>query len=766
MQAAVTTIFQHLLRGAKARPLVLYAFASTLFVSALLLFSVQPMFAKMVVPKFGGSPSVWAVAMCFFQAVLLLGYCYAHLLTRFLSPMAGVITHLIVCASAFIFLPIGLAAGWHTPPGENTQMWLLGLFGVSVGWPFFAVSANAPLLQAWFARTGHPHADDPYFLYGASNIGSMVALLGYPVIVEPLIGLAGQAQTWAAGFAILGSLLAFAGLLQMINLTPPRARLSVSGERKSAPPAASPTWRERGIWIVLAFVPSGLLVAFTTHITTDVASAPFLWIGPLALYLLTYILVFRDTPKPSIALLLKLQPVFIGAALISLMGSGPVVWLAGAIAGTGAFFATTMICHRSLFERRPDVSYLTEFYLWMSFGGVLGGVFTALLAPIIFSLVIEYPLLLVAGLLCRKDALESVMIRSVLARPVAIAVVAVAAYAASQALGSITPSAGADPVRAAVVAIMAGFGIAALLAGERLVPAAAAALAGLMLLPSTAQPELVKRSFFGVHRVLNAQDGQFRLLSHGTTVHGAQRIAGPGHTAGQQPVPATYYHPQGPMAQTANAARTNRGPGNTFTAGVVGLGAGAFACHARQGEDWRFFEIDPAVVRIAQDPRYFTFMSSCQPDEEVIIGDARLTVAREPEDTFDYLLIDAFSSDTVPVHLMTVDAMRLFLSRVSENGLLVLHVSNRYLDLEPVLEAAVAEIGNGTAAVRIADRTRSGNYDAVPSQVVVVGKSEAALQNIGRWEHMQRLGTPSVAPWTDDYSNIVTALIRKFGLKE
>lgn len=765
MQAIGVSLYQQALKTLRFKSVVLYAFASTLFVSAMLLFSVQPMFAKMVVPQLGGSPSVWAVAMCFFQAVLLLGYCYAHVLTKFLGARMAIISHLVVCASAFVFLPIGLAPGWDTPPGENTQIWLLGLFAVSVGWPFFAVSANAPLLQAWFARTGHPHASDPYFLYGASNIGSMAALLGYPVLIEPLIGLAGQANTWATGFTILSVMIALSGLLLLANQT----TQSETQARDAAPAAASrPSWSQRAIWIALAFVPSGLLVAFTTHITTDVASAPFLWIGPLALYLLTYILVFRDPPKPSMQLLLKLQPVFVGAVLISLTSTGLLVWVAGAVAGTGAFFTTAMICHRTLYERRPDVAYLTEFYLWMSLGGVLGGIFTALLAPVLFSIVIEYPLLLLLGLLCRKDALESSMIRSIFARPALFAGIAFAAFAACQLLGAVTTSAGADPVRASAVAFVAACAAATLLVGERLIPLVASVLAVILLLPSSGEPDHVERSFFGVHRVKtkDTDDGRFRLLSHGTTVHGAQRIAGANLSASALPVPAAYYHPKGPMARMAATARANITPGSAFRAGVVGLGAGAFACHALKGEDWRFYEIDPAVVDIAQNPDYFTFMSSCQPGEQVIIGDARLTVAREPDRRFDYLLIDAFSSDTIPVHLMTVEAIRLFLSKVSDDGLLVLHISNRYLDLEPVLEAAVAEIGGSVAGVSIFDGTRIGEYDALPSHIVVIARSKQALANIGTWDYNRAFSKPTTAAWTDDYSNVVSALIREISVKD
>lgn len=743
----------------KSRPLILYAFATTMFVSALMLFSVQPMFAKMVVPKLGGSPSVWAVAMCFFQAVLLMGYCYAHLLTRFLGSRTAIFTHLGVCLMAFAFLPLGLATGWETPPTENTQIWLLGLFFMSVGWPFFAVSANAPLLQAWFARTGHPHAGDPYFLYGASNIGSMVALLGYPIIIEPIFGLSDQSVTWAAGFALLISLISLAAILLLSNET----NDATEGKKAvSAPAIAAPTWSDRAIWIALAFIPSGLLVAFTTHITTDVASAPFLWIVPLTLYLLTYILVFRDPPKPSMSLLLKLQPICVGAALISLLGSGVLVWVVGAVAGVGAFFTTAMICHRTLYERRPDVAHLTEFYLWMSFGGVLGGIFTALLAPVLFSQVVEYPLLMIMGLICRKDALNSPMVKSIIARPLMALSVGIAAFAFSQLIGTFTTSAGSELSRALAVAIVMTLASGAWFGGRQLMAGICTCLAGLLLLPSDSTSEHVERSFFGVHRILDDENSGYRLLSHGTTIHGAQKLNELGADT-VRPTPVTYYNDNGPMAQMAMLARRNLVSGQKLTGGVVGLGAGSFACHQQAGESWRFYEIDPVVVKLAKSPEHYSFMSKCNPDAEVVIGDARLTVSQEPAGKFDYLLIDAFSSDTVPVHLMTVEAVTEFLSRVSDNGLLVMHISNRYLDLAPVLEAAVAQIGGTVSGAMIRDKTRIGNFERAPSMVVAISKSSASLENIGKWDEVHRFGPAKVKPWTDDYSNIVTAIFRKIG---
>ncbi|MDX2159211.1 MAG: hypothetical protein SFW09_22125, partial [Hyphomicrobiaceae bacterium] len=445
---------------------VLALFTATTFLSALLLFSVQPMFAKMVLPILGGSPSVWAVAMLFFQAALLAGYCYAHLLISTLRPWIGGLIHIAVCAAAAAALPIGVPQSLGEPPPGDPVAWQLMLFAVGVGMPFFAVSANAPLLQAWFAASGHPHGNDPYFLYGASNLGSLLALLAYPLVLEPAFGVGALARFWAAGFIALIALIvlslfavrradtARAGNFRSVSAAAPAATASVQE-------AAPPGWARRLGWVGLAFVPSALLTAFTNHITMDVASAPLLWVLPLALYLLTFVLVFRDRPialVPSLVLVMLvggacwsffserllgaessrfgmiaegmfLALVFLVAqrwvlkassmdglravhiatlvlALLALAQTEHEGWFITASTGVAVFFASTMVAHRTLYETRPSASRLTEFYLLMSLGGVLGGVFAALIAPRVFSQIYEYPILLALTVACRPGALS------------------------------------------------------------------------------------------------------------------------------------------------------------------------------------------------------------------------------------------------------------------------------------------------------------------------------------------------------------------------
>jgi hypothetical protein len=564
---------------------------------------------------------------------------------------------------------------------------------------------------------------------------------------------------WSIGFAVLIASIGVSGALMLVNSAAGGSSPdSIAGVATS--PAAEPvTMRRRLQWTALAFVPSGLLVAFTTHITTDVASAPFLWVGPLALYLLTYILVFRDPPvlKPSI--LLKLQPVFVGTALLLLLGSGFWVWVIGGIAGTCAFFTTAMICHRELYERRPATSHLTEFYLWMSLGGVLGGIFTALIAPVIFSLVLEYPLLLVLGLLCRTDVLNSSSLREHVRTPLTMALLATGVFVLVMLSGAYFSAGGPDIVRAFLGAVIATFGLAALRRGQPLICAAIAILCVLVFIPGKQSERHTERSFFGVHRVWTTADGKHRLLAHGTTIHGAERLLKDDGLPVDVPVPATYYHPDSPMAGLLDTARAGA-DGQPITVGVVGLGAAALACHARSSEDWRFFEIDPVVVSIASNPKFFRFMSQCRPGQQVIVGDARLTVAGQKDATFDYLVIDAFSSDSIPVHLLTVEALKSFMNKISENGVLVLHITNKFLDLEPVIEAATAQLGgHGLSIVDVPDNP---GFDAAKSRVVAISRKPLdPAQFKKKWSEIRPFGEPRVAAWTDDYSNIVSALLRK-----
>ena len=746
------------LATARGQAAVLAIFTATLFLSALLLFSVQPMFAKMVLPQLGGSPSVWAVSTCFFQAVLLLGYCYAHVLNRFVAPHIAPLVHLAVLAIAYLAMPIGLPTGASEPPADGAYLWLIGILAAGVGLPFFAVSANAPLLQAWFSRTGNAHANDPYFLYGASNLGSLLALLSYPVVIEPILGLSEQSSAWTIGFVMLATAIAVSGVV-MIAL----GREAQSPASQISNAAAPLTLSQRARWVLFSAVPSGLLVAFTTHLSTDIAAAPFLWVVPLALFLLTFVLVFRETPAISHAILVRIQPLLISMTMLTLIGTA-FDWWQSSLVAFSSFMVTTLVAHRALYEDRPAASHLTEFYLWMSLGGVIGGMFAAIIAPQIFNATYEFPLLLTLGMLCRPGVFSASGNDEKRKLSIA-AVVAVSALGLGFAVKYLHSDQQAMVI--GVYAIAAGtvflitYGQYAKL--QVLIIGALASV--VMFLPSNLNRGEPSRSFFGVIRVLESENGDVRRFLHGTTSHGAQRLKDAHGNIIMPPVPATYYHPASPMAMAVNVARDASGkPSSQFRAGIIGLGVGSMACYAKPDEAWRFYEIDAAVVAVAADAKRFNFLSACRPNADIVLGDARLTVAKEHPASFDYLQIDAFSSDAVPTHLLTAEAVKLYLDKLTDNGVLAMHVSNRHLDLAPVA-AAAALATPGTSVAIVNSQPKDVSIDSAPSVVVIVTKNRAVITPVLAWQGARLQDTAMVTPWTDDYSDIVSALWRVYGRK-
>src|SRR3954470_21339016 len=626
-------------------------FAATLFVSALLLFSIQPMFAKMVLPKLGGAPAVWSVAMVFFQTVLLGGYAYAHLLNRLLQPGRAVMFHLLLVGVTATMLPIAIAPGWGAPPLDGTALWLFGLFAASIGLPFFTLSASAPLLQSWFAASGHRQAGNPYVLYAASNLGSFAALFAYPVIVEPLLTLKTQTAAWSIGFALLGILLSFVGLLA--------ARAEPATVQTEAVDDVSASAGERMRWIALAAVPSGLVIAVTAYMTTDIAAAPFLWVVPLAIYLLTFVAVFRERPWIAHANVVRFAPFAVAPLAVSLIGGDKVFWVTMIALNLVAFALLTLMCHGELYGRRPSPRRLTEFYLCTSFGGVIGGAFAGLLAPQIFNGNYEYPILVALAVLCmpgifaggiRKAAAE---LWPWLLPSVVLALVWWVSHLQLPAT-----------LELPFQVLLALLAAAMLFLRQRLMP-----FFGLVVLsfvitglwrPGIAPIETA-RSFFGVHKVAEVSEGKARILYHGTTIHGAQRLRNDdGTPVDGSPTPLPYYYPQGPLAEAIDAARAAQGVLGHVA--VVGLGTGSLACHRKAGEHWTFFEIDPEVIRIARDPRLFTFLSSCAPDAPVVAGDARLTLEAS-SGRYDLIVLDAFSSDSIPAHLLTREALAGYLSK-------------------------------------------------------------------------------------------------------
>jgi hypothetical protein len=736
------------------RPAVLlWTFSVTLFLSAFLLFSVEPLFAKLALPKLGGAPSVWAVSLCFFQGTLLAGYCYAYAIIRWFPPRTVVFMHATLLLVTLAALPIGLTSVFGEPEADNSYLWLLCELATGVGLPFFAVAANAPLLQAWFARSGHSEATDPYFLYAASNAGSLLALFAYPFVIEPTIGLHAQSQLWGCGFALLTVLLLSSAAL---------AHLRAHDATPSAPqpastlPASVPTRGERLAWIGLAALPSALMVAVTTYIATDVVSVPLLWVIPLALYLMTFIIVFRDRELVPIALVSRALPL-VFVAMLSLPTPG--VRLALAFAG---FVASAFVCHRELYDRRPSAARLTEFYLWMSLGGALGGIFSALVAPLLFPSAFEFTALMIIALFCRPDILAVAGTYLNAHKLILVACFAATALLANALAQTIGGEWGGRVVMGVVLA-----GLALALWRQRrhpLLQAGVMLAIGLFaaMLPPSQLAFYTARSFFGVVRVIDTVDGRNRLMQHGTTLHGSRRLIGADGTPLPAPVPATYYHRASPLARSVGLARRlAHGPaGGALRMGVVGLGTGSLACYTQPGDDLTYFEIDPVVARVAQDPRYFDFLSHCKPDTKIVLGDARLTLAKTGSTTFDLLVLDAFSSDSVPAHLLTTEALSLYLDKVAPRGLLAMHVSNRYLDLASSVVATAHTLPGVTVGI-VDFPGRPDDADAQPSRVVFVARDKAALSEIASWPDGKLDPTSTASAWTDDYSDVLSALFRQ-----
>jgi len=769
------------------------------------------MFAKMALPVLGGAPSVWAVALCFFQGALLAGYVYAHLLTRYIAARYAGVLHVALMLVAMTSLPVALPAGWREPPPGDPYLWQLGLFAAGIGAPFVIIAANAPLLQAWFARTRHPHARDPYFLYAASNFGSLLALLAYPFLLEPLFGLHALGRLWAAGFIILTLALAVTAWVARPSVEAP-----IDEPDHAAP--TGPRWQTRAAWVGLAFVPSALLTAFTTHIATDVASAPLIWVLPLSLYLLTFVLVFRDRPwlwapvslafgvaaylslhaaaplyfdtlagrwvmAGAVLLVLALftavyrrSPVRqttwlawaqLGAVVVALLELSrqiPDTWFVTAAAGVAAFFLSALVAHRTLYESRPPARDLTQYYMWLSTGGVLGGLFSALVAPRLFTEVYEYPILLALTVACRPGVRLSLRPRVWVGVAALLAFGAVTIHWLPRLVGEYGWNLHGLGATTAVTLV---FAAATLLLARY---PAAQVVAALLMCAAVVELEsnvnrgdaiTKRRSYFGVYRVAESEDHDFHILTHGTTLHGAQRTRDDDGKPVEDYTPATYYYPDSPMARTVDLVRARlASEQRKGTYGVVGLGTGSLACLSQEGEHWRFFEIDPVIVDIASDPRNFTFLTHCQPQPDIVMGDARLTLSKQSPGTFDLIIVDAFSSDAIPVHLLTADAIRMYAARLTPEGVLLLHTSNRYLDLDAVLGATIPLVPE-LHGLLLLDSDAEGDYSSSNSTVGVFSKDDAVLDPFRALDISADLERGTLRPWTDDYSDLLGPFVAR-----
>jgi hypothetical protein len=896
---------------------MLLVFAFTLFTSATLLFMVEPMIGKMITPLLGGTPAVWNTCMVFFQAVLLAGYAYAHFSTTLLGARKQAILHLVLLALPFWFLPL-VADPDYIKGGENPIVGLLLLLSMTVGVPMFVVSASAPLLQKWFANTSHPSARDPYFLYGASNLGSMLALIAYPTVVERYLRLGQQSFDWTIGYGILAALTALCAVF--LWLSPPNVESSVQEEAKSVENVAksgrrsseairqskhgirkvkesSPlpavetetsstlrgevTWLRVLRWVALAFVPSSLMLGVTTYITTDIAAIPLLWVTPLALYLLSFILVFSQVPawlqwlllvvsgavicvvggsllwdldgfesKPLLQFFVRtiivlvigggvyfawwgwkyrstdmlhstmvlLMPLFVLALLFFMLSEIKTKhWIAFSLAiHLATLFVVAMVCHGELARDRPAAKYLTGYFLWMSVGGVLGGLFNALLAPVIFSGLVEYPLAMM--LACwmapplgpsnesswgrRFDVILGCLFAGFGALLIALRLRdhdipfaflkdapwhwELAALLGGIVIGSVLALRARDkkfdrwmdlalPLCLGMLFIGLAWGLRSNAVWPRVVKIAAALnmrTAYLTLILTYSVPVVLcyvfverslrfalgvgavllasafcsifdndvvhqERSFFGVLKIeeqdeFNNGEFVFRRLVHGTTLHGMQFVS----PESRRDEPVTYYHHTGPMGEMMLAYNGADTPPEKMNLAVIGLGTGCMSCYARKGQHLTFYDIDPIVKRLSFDKGeppypYFTFVQDAiarGATVDLVMGDARLTMARQQlkdSDKYGFILVDAFSSDAIPIHLITLEALDVYLNKLTEDGLICFHISNRYLDLEPVLY-------NLAKARNLSAVTQSDSRETDPNSTALLGKTSSTWVVLSR----------------------------------
>ena len=725
---------------AAGRVVLHWPYVLTILTGSFLLFLVQPMIARLALPRLGGTPAVWNSAMLVYQALLLGGYAYAHLLGR-LAPRRQAMVHGALLLAACAFLPIGLS-GAALPAGVEPALWVPWLFVTSIGPLFFITSAQAPLIQRWYAATRA--GADPYPLYAASNIGSFAGLIAFPLLVEPMLHVTQQRWLWSAGYLAMMALTWWCAT-RLPDAAPP----SVEMAREPAPTR----WRVLH-WIALSAVPSGLMLATSTFISTDLVAMPLLWVIPLALYLLSFSIAFaaRRSMANAITGFAPVTILLFGGIMMGGFNETPTLSVVLALM---LLFVVAVALHTRLYRLRPEPARLTGFYLAMSIGGACGGVFAGLLAPILFDWTWEYPLLILgAGALVPQTYLTQGL-RNWWQRPgttAAAAIVTMAALAIAIFYGAQQPG-GLTVVHhvTATFVVIAAIGLATL--GARwpylmVLTVALLLFGGLRSLTLSIEGDARIRSYFGVYTV--AQEAGRRTLIHGTTLHGVQLTG----SMERERTPTTYYTPDSGVGRVLEAAPTLYG--RNARIGVVGLGTGTLGCYARPGQQWRFYEIDPVMEALSR--RRFTFLSRCVPQARVVLGDARVSLERQADRSLDVLALDAFSSDAVPMHLLTREAFATYRRVLSPSGVLAVHISNRFIDLAPVIAAAARD--GGWHAMLLSHNPSDLEEAATPSSWIVLSRDPESfaflsLDGAG-WKPLRP--RPGFVAWTDDAASILPLL--------
>jgi len=681
-------------------------FAATIFLGSFLLFQVELIIAKIILPWFGGTAAVWTTCLLFFQIMLLLGYLYAHGLAQYFRPKSQFLIHLVLLGAAALLLPILPGASWKPSGAEEPLLRILILLTAVVGLPFFLLSSTSPLLSIWFARA-FP-GSSPYRLYALSNLGSMLGLLSYPTLVEPYLPIRAQAHGWSGAFLAFSAMCVLAskkGTFAPLRDLPTLPGPAVGQEATPFPPPGAGQWF---FWIALPACGSVLLLGVTNHITQNVAAIPFLWVLPLSLYLISFTLAFwgptlypRVFYMPLLAVsILGMEVLFTAPFIVApLMILLPVFCI--------GLFAGCMVCHGELARMAPDPRYLTLYYLAIAAGGALGGIFVGVAAPLFFRTTYELPLGIAA--------------------------------CAILALGSSVRNPGGNSreqgrrLQRALLILASGISIA---------------VAGYLIFMIFQPPKglrLLDRNFFGVLKVADTgtpgDRNSRRILSHGSINHGAQFLQ-----PDRRREPITYFHPDSGVG----LAIRSRGFSNPLRVGIIGLGAGIIAANGRTGDVYRFYEINPLMVKIAKTE--FTYLRDSRAEVEVILGDARLSLEREPQQNYDVLIVDAFSGDAIPIHLLTREALQQYLRHIKKDGILALHISNRYIDLKPVIQRLAEKVGMEAIAVNTAGNPEIG---AEAAEWILLSAARETLEKPplrGAGKALHR--TLDVRMWTDDYSSL------------
>ncbi|MBC6497566.1 MAG: fused MFS/spermidine synthase [Alphaproteobacteria bacterium GM7ARS4] len=770
----------------RSHTLLLSVAISLLFLSSFLLFAIQPLIGRMTLPLLGAAPTIWVTAVLFFQITLALAYMYVDIVTRYTSLSAQMSLHFSLMVAALLSLPLSLGVLEDTETAVATSMpvlFLLQLYILAIGLPFFVNATTAPLLQKWFSYTRHAHARDPFFLYASSNAGSLCALVAYVVIIDPSLTIPEQSHVWSVAFIVFMVGVAVFALFASTHTPLPPTYQQAQSPSQPAPP---PSITQRMAWCLYAFLPSSLLLSTSVYITTDIAAIPFLWVLPFILYLLTFIIAFARKQRIGLRLILHLHTAFAILYALTRFANSLFDTILSIGIALGVLFSASLLCHHRLFNARPAPDYLGQFYVWLAVGGALGGLFNVVLAPLLFDSLIDYAIIIILICLFRPAQIFQWRAQTTTAPspptphhalrlrlydviiPLALCIIlAIAIHHAS--LNSLVAQGFAFAREQPVIAIPVIIWSLILISMTAHRPLRFALTLACFAFPPffetahNVENVFEKRNFFGVYRIVKktTEEGSLHLLRHGTTIHGGQWLDEEKRT-----LPAIYYEPSSPFGAIFRALRKHK---EALSVGVLGLGAGTIACYATDKDRFTFFELDPLVAQIAQDDSLFTFVRTCAPEARLQIGDARLSLQQEDDASYDLLIIDVFSSDAIPVHLLTEEAIDMYFQKLAPHGVMLFHTSNRYLDISlPLISYTASHNIFYRQTHHIPTALSREKYAAETGSFVLMAQSDAFLGDSFtrslRWEKIPP--PPYIRPWTDNYANVLATFLTSYTTKK